>query len=70
MYIIQQCVSYYKDIYTMFSDINENNEILITERVKNIASNTSNDWHFSEKKYTLVKNIEDPLLYYSLVENK
>ncbi len=58
------------NITSRLQHLAKNNEILITERVKNIASNTSNDWHFSEKKYTLVKNIEDPLLYYSLVENK
>lgn len=46
------------------------NEILVTERVKEIATSSSSDWHFSEKQSTKVKNVSEPLGYYSLISGR
>jgi hypothetical protein len=42
---------------------------LMTERVKEIAERNFDNWHFSEKKSTKVKNISEPLGYYTLLLN-
>ena len=47
------------------------NEILVSESVKEIATNTPNSkWLFSEKKSTKVKNVTEPLGYYSLISGR
>ena len=42
------------------------NEILVTESVKEIAEGIGK-WNFSEKRSTMVKNVEKPLGYYQLI---
>ena len=46
-----------------------NNEILVTESVKEISEKNFDIWKFSEKKSTKVKNISEPLGYYTLLSN-
>jgi class 3 adenylate cyclase len=48
----------------------EANEILVTESVKNIATKSSNNWQFSEKKSTKVKNVKEPLGYYNFISGR
>ena len=46
------------------------NEILVTERVKDIALSMPGSWSFSEKKSTNVKNVSEPLGYYTFISGR
>ena len=46
------------------------NEILVTERVKDIALSMPGTWSFSEKKSTNVKNVSEPLGYYTFISGR
>ena len=59
------------NITARLQGIAEANEILVSESVKEIATNTPNrKWLFSEKKSTKVKNVTKPLVYYSLISGR
>lgn len=58
------------NIASRIQHLAENNEIIVTEHVKEIATKSSTKWKFSPKKQALVKNIEEPLPYYSLIIDK
>lgn len=47
----------------------EPNEILVSESVKSIATKSNDNWQFSEKKSTKVKNVKEPLGYYNFIPN-
>lgn len=58
------------NITARLQGIAKTNQILVSERIKNIAEKLNGTWTFSEKQTAQVKNVEKPIGYYELISGR